>query len=212
MFLIKSRKLFVLSQKGFTLLEVLIALATFLVIASITSSVLYYSFNVRDKINKHADKLSALQITTTLLQRDITQIIERPIRDSEDHFLPAFIGLPTYIEFTHSGLFNPDSLLKRSSLQRTAWICNDNKLRRRTFTNLDTISHKQYEEKIFLTDLASCSFAYLDYSLQVLSKWQVNAVQQKLEPFPKAIRLDLVLKENKQKISLLFIIPQALYA
>ena len=199
-------------KSGFTLLELLIALAIFVIIATITTSVMYYAVTTRDRINKHADNLSALHVAITLLQHDLAQIVERPVRSTKEQLLPAFIGLANYIEFTHGGMGNPQSILKRSSLQRIAWSCQNNQLIRRSWPALDTVNHQHYAEQIFLTDLVACNFAYLDYSLQVLPKWRANAIQQKPEPFPKAVRLTISQKLKANMLILLFIIPEALYA
>ena len=48
--------------KGFTLIEILIALTVFAILATITSSTLYYAFNTRTRVNEQSERLSTLQL------------------------------------------------------------------------------------------------------------------------------------------------------
>lgn len=200
-------------QHGFTLLEILIALAVFAILATITSSAMYYAFNTRARVNEQADRLNTLQLAVTLIERDVEQIVARAIRGNEMHLFPAFIGQHQYLELTRNGIVNPNSEEKRSSLKRIAYVCQNNQLLRRSWESLDTTNRKLYEDKVLLDNIVNCKFAYLNHSLQVLPEWRENALQQnqQSEPLPKAIQFTLTLKDW-DKMSLLFIIPEALYA
>ncbi|KTD20418.1 general secretion pathway protein J [Legionella lansingensis] len=201
-------------EKGFTLLEILIALAVFAILASITSSVLYYSFNTKTRVNQQADRLNELQLAIILIERDTKQVIPRAIRGNEMHLFPVFVGHPQYLEFTRLGIANPGGQEKRSHLKRVAYVCQDNKLLRRTWHVLDTTNRNDYEDKVLLSNLTGCRFAYLNHSLEVLSEWRENAVQQnqRAEPLPKAIQFNLALNKNWDNMIFLTIIPEALYA
>lgn len=199
-------------QQGFTLLEILIALAVFAVLAGISSSAMYYAFNTRARVTEQAERLNQLQLTITLLQRDIEQSINRPVRGNEMHISPAFVGEPQYLELTRTGHINPFSQEKRSSLRRIALLCQGPQLIKRSWESLDTANRKNYEDRVLLNNLESCQFAYLNQNLEILTSWQPNAVaqNQRPEPLPKAIRLSLNLKDW-HKMSYLFTIPAALY-
>lgn len=200
-------------EKGFTLIEILIALAVFALLATITSSALYYAFNTRARLTKQAEQLTALDLAILLIERDTEQIVLRPVRGNDMHLFPAFIGDPHYLELTRGGLVNPNSDEKRSTLQRVAILCQNNKLLRRTWMSLDTTDRKAYRDKVLIQNLSQCKFSYLNHNLQVLSEWHANAVQQnqRAEPLPKAIQMNLTLG-TWGKISYLFVINEALYA
>ncbi|MDI9819496.1 MULTISPECIES: GspJ family T2SS minor pseudopilin variant LspJ [unclassified Legionella] len=198
---------------GFTLLEILIALSVFAILATITASTMYYAFNIKERVIQQADRLNNLQLAMILIERDTTQVIPRPVRGNDMHLFPAFAGQPQYLEFTRDGIVNPGSAEKRSTLKRIAYICRANQLLRRSWEVLDTPERNRYEEKILLDNLTNCKFSYLNHSLQVLPEWRDNALQQnqRAEPLPKAVQLNFTLKDW-DKISLLTIIPEALYA
>ena len=84
---------------------------------------------------------------------------------------------------------------------------------RRTWSALDTPNRKDFRDKIMLTNLNQCQFAYLSHQQQVMSEWTENAITegQYREPLPIAIQLTLTFKDWGN-MSLLFVIPAALYA
>ncbi|NYQ85965.1 GspJ family T2SS minor pseudopilin variant LspJ, partial [Escherichia coli] len=68
-----------IKNKGFTLIEILIALTVFAILATITSSTLYYAFNTRTRVNAQAERLNALQLAISIIQQDTSQTVERAI-------------------------------------------------------------------------------------------------------------------------------------
>src|SRR5688500_2148990 len=109
--------------RGFTLIEILIALAIFAILATITSSILYYTFNIRSHLLQRSNEIDALQLTIAFLQQDINHIVLRAVRSNNMQLIPAFIGQSRYLEFTRDGISNPGAVDKRSNLQRVALIC-----------------------------------------------------------------------------------------
>lgn len=199
-------------DRGFTLLEVLIALAVFAVIATLTSSAMYYAFNTRARLTEQADRLNSLQLSLSLLSRDTAQAIDRGIYGTDMRSFPIFTGEPDYIEFTRGGYTNPNSSEKRSTLKRVAILCQNNQLIHRSWDVLDTTDRNRYEDRILQDNLLECRFAFLDHNLQVLKEWRPQAVRQnqQQEPLPKAIQLNINLK-SWGKLSLLFPISKAVY-
>lgn len=197
---------------GFTLIEILIALTVFAILATITSSSLYYAFNARTRVNAQAEQLNTLQLAVSIIQQDISQTVERAVRGNEMRLFPVFVGQTQYLEFTRDGSINPQSVHKRSTLKRVALVCEDGKLLHRTWNSLDPADRNIYADKGLLDNLTDCRFNYLNQNLEVLNEWREQAVtqNQRKEPFPKAIQVNVTLNEWG-KMNLLFIIPEALY-
>ena len=200
------------SLGGFTLIEILIALMVFAILATITSSALYNSFNTKARIETQASRLEALQMALSIIQQDTLQIIQRPIRVNEMRLHPAFVGEGKYVEFTKDGTINPQSLEKRSTLERVALLCEKGQLIRRTWEALDSVDLKTYQDKILLDELTACNFNYLNQTSQMLPEWREQALtpNQTQEPFPLAIQVNITLKDWGE-MRLLFTIPGAFY-
>lgn len=198
---------------GFTLIEILIALTVFAILATITSTVLYNAFNARTRVNAQAERLNAIQLAISIIQQDTTQTITRAVRGNEMRLFSAFIGRKNYTEFTRDGFINPQSAEKRSTLKRVALVCEDDRLIHRTWESLDVPDRNRYEDKVLLDGLTECRLNYVSSTLQVLNEWREQTISGSAnpEPFPKALQINLKLKDWGA-LNLLFIIPGALYA
>ncbi len=188
-------------KKGFTLLEILIALSVFAILATITSSAMYHAFNTRTRVAVQADRLNTLQLAIALIQHDTQQMVARSVLGNELHVFPPFTGQPAYVEFTRTG----DGILKR-----VAYLCRRGQLIRRSWVVLDTPARNQFLDKILLDNLKECGFAYLAHNQQILPDWQEYAVKQdqRQETLPSAIQFTLNLTDWGN-MHLLFVIPEA---
>lgn len=200
-------------HRGFTLIEILIALTIFAIIASLTASSMYYAFNTRTRINLEAERLIELQLGLNILERDVIQAANRPVRGNEMRLFGSFIGQPKYVEFTRAGITNPQSAKKQASLQRIALICSSNQLIRRLWTRLDVRDRAAYQDRVLIKNLKGCHFRFLNKNLQVLDEWQedfVSSAYRRQEIFPKALQLTLNVKEWGEGV-FLFPIAAGLY-
>ena len=202
-----------ITPKGFTLIEVLIALSVFAILASITSSAMYRAFNTREHVTTQANRLNALQLAVALMNRDIQQIVERSVLGNELHHFPPFTGQRDYIEFSRGGIINPTNINRRGTLQRIAYLCKKDRLYRRSWMVLDGPNRNQYQDKLVLDNLSQCQFSFLAHNLLTLPRWQEYALKQNQnkETLPTAIQLSINLNDCG-KLNLSFIIPEALYA
>ncbi|MDF1758770.1 MAG: type II secretion system minor pseudopilin GspJ [Legionellaceae bacterium] len=198
-----------MKNKGFTLIEIVIAIAVFAIIASITSSILYQSFQIKERSHSQADLINELQLAIALLDRDAKQIVERPVRGNQMHLFPSFIGQEDYLEFTRGGTVNPMASENKSTLTRVAYLCKRNSLIRRIWSNLDSPDRDNYHDTIMLNNLKYCSFAYVGLHQNIVPSWHQYSTRRRgktiTTPLPKAIQLTL--NVNKLgKVKLAFII------
>ena len=163
---------------GYTLIEILIALSVFAILAVITSMAMHNAFETRARLNAHAERLNALQLAISIVERDSEQAINRPVRTTNMAIKPAFIGDNESFEFTRSGFVNPAAMETRSTLKRIAYQCLGKQLIRKSWAQLDQPTAKPLFEKVLIDDLEDCSFSYLARNRQILSEWRGNALQQ----------------------------------
>jgi len=196
-------------ESAFTLIEILIALFIFTIITAIASSGLLAVLNARDQTFKFADQLAALQLTTTLMQRDITQIINRPITDGDGQRLPALLASTTNLnrlEFTRAGFSNPLAQFNRSSLQRVAYVLDDTTLYRVTWPVLDRAPNTSVERRQLLTHVKGLSIEFLNQQGQFTANWVStnDPIQTKL---PQGILITIILNNNSS-IQRLLLLPE----
>ncbi|MDZ7686481.1 MAG: type II secretion system minor pseudopilin GspJ [Gammaproteobacteria bacterium] len=95
--------------RGFTLIEVLIAISIFALIGLAGYRLLTSVTTTHDRVRTAVDEFSELGRAMTFIARDVYQVTERPVRDEYGEPLPALMaGVGAYsVEFTRAGWNNP---------------------------------------------------------------------------------------------------------
>lgn len=199
-------------NKGYTLIEVMIALSVFAIIAALSSGVMYHVFDIRGRVATQANQLDELQLALTLIEHDTMQFIPRTVRTKDVHIFSSFTGTHQYMEFTRGGQVNPNGLALRSTLKRVAFLCNDKQLIRRSWGVLDTLNRRDYEDKVLLSNLAACSFFYVSRNHQIMPEWRAYKIEQnqRMESIPSAIQITIN-PAKWGKMTFLFVLAEGLY-
>lgn len=80
------------SSRGFTMLEMIVAIGIFAIIAAISYSALNNFLDARAHINNENERLRALQTMFVLLEQDLRYAVNRTVRNEFGDLEPAFIG------------------------------------------------------------------------------------------------------------------------
>lgn len=202
------------NKRGFTLIEILIALAIFAVVAAIASKGLAIAIKNNERLNENFKELSELQRAFILIKRDINQAIARPIRKVDGNLVPAFFAPKlTYFEFTHAGFINPGDIELRSTLERVAYSLNDKQqLVRINWRVLDRVDTTKPEERVLLNNVEQLNISYLDINKKWQTQWAPTNRNAWNAPIltllPRAVLLHITLTD-KTKINWTLRIPGA---
>lgn len=191
-------------QHGFTLLEILVALFIFLIVALMASQGLHTVLTTKEITEKNASRLAQLQIAMLLLERDITQAIDRPILDAVGQKQPALKGDKNYLELTHAGFANPFGIQQRSTLQRVRYQFDNGKLMRITWDVLDRIPATQPVSRTLIDNIRSLQWRFIDDGQNYYDSWPAS--EQAKTQLPKGIEIRISLK-NQGNLLRLFFIP-----
>ena len=187
-------------QSGLTLLELLIASAIFLVISVAAYSGWYQVQLVKSRTDEQSLRLDALQRTFYFLTDDISQLINRPIRDEFGSEIEALqfndIG-DNLIEFTRAGWLNPavEILPPRSSLQRVAYRLIDERLLRVNWYHLDRTDEKIAKQRLLIDGVTELTFKFLGKGGEWQTSWPpLSNIDQTFE-MPRAIEVTVELND-----------------
>jgi general secretion pathway protein J len=194
---------------GFTLLELLVALALFAVLSALAYGGLQSVLRAKAQSATHSEQLEALQSAYLLLGRDLEQAAPRPVRDAYGDVRPALEGGPdgeTLVELTHDGWPNPGQW-QRSHLQRVAYAVRDGRLLRLSWAVLDRAQDSLPVEQQLLEGVGDARVRFLDGSREWQPSWPPAAAPvTDVSALPQAVELSLEV-EGWGRIVRVFRIP-----
>lgn len=188
----------VCKQQGFTLLELLIASVIFAIMAIMAYGGLNNVIKNSESSKQALDRLKQVQQSVAVLNRDLSQIIPRPIRDefgNQQPYINAENNIDNLIEFTHGGQVNPAGLL-RSTLQRVAYRFDEDKLVRLHWPQLDRTQEMEAKESVLIDNVENVVIRFLDQNAEWQEQWPPqNASGGSGSLAPVAIEIVLTLKD-----------------
>lgn len=164
--------------RGFTLIEVLVALAIFALISAMAYGSLIQLMNNRNRIDEERVFWRGTGILFHDLEQDLLQARARYIRNYDGSTPAPFIGrLPDNralaepsLEFTRGGL-PVLNINDRSDLQRVAYRLSEGKLYRLTWANLDRGTDEKPTETLLSDDVDGFTLRFLDAKGAVSDEW-----------------------------------------
>lgn len=204
------------NTRGFTLVELLVALAVFGIMAAMAYGGLTSVIDTREGIDRSLARTQALQTTLFRMQNDLEQTVNRPIRDAYGDPQPAMVGsADTGIVFTRTGWYNPLQV-PRSDLQRVGYrIDEDDNLIRVHWSVLDQAQDSAPVEQTLLENVDTIEWRYLNANREWVDRWPPQSAAGSLTtrqdsdaPLPIAVELRLD-TDHWQDIRFLFQIPGA---
>ncbi len=158
---------------GFTLLELLVAVAIFAVLSAMAYGGLRNVIDNSQQTEIAMQRLQQVQLAMLKISRDLTQLSPRSIRDeygNTSNYILAGQGDDIFIELTRGGRRNPAELL-RSHLLRVAYKIEENTLSRLHWPHLDRTQEMQPYESVLLEEVESASIRFLDNDNEWHDEW-----------------------------------------
>jgi general secretion pathway protein J len=156
---------------GFTLLEMVIAISIFSIVAVIAYGGLTGFLNSYEHIAAREERIKALQSMFTQLERDLRFFAARSVRDEYGDEEPAFIARvadpPIPGEIMRLTVYQPDGRIPRiNRLQRVAWRFDDADLYRVNWKVLDRAQDSTEYRRRILRGVSEIAVRYLTYGTQ----------------------------------------------
>jgi general secretion pathway protein J len=204
-------------QRGFTLIEVLIALAITAMVATLALSSLTAVMNSVESVRSSRAELTELNRFWMLISRDLRQYIHRPVRDEYGQVEPGMWGGgqgEAALNLTRIGWHNPN-YHPRSNLQRVRYLVEEETLWRESYTVLDRTGESEPQRVPLLEGVLEFQLAFLPEGLEIDPRevdtddwddsWATGSDQENAIP-PRALEVRLEL-EGWGEIRRLYEVP-----
>jgi len=161
-------------QRAFTLLELLVAMAVFAILAAFAYGTLNQTLLSAEILGERMDHLQAVQKTIRMLTDDLLQLAPRPVRDElGENLRPALdTGFQSgfVLELTRGGWSNP-AVLPRGTLQRVAYRIEDGTLIRYQWYALDHTLNDAPIGVELLDDVEGIEFRFVVGDNEYSNQW-----------------------------------------
>jgi general secretion pathway protein J len=172
-----------MKRNGFTLVEMLVALGIFALLAAAGVGVLRSSVDVQGAVDTRLTAMSGLARLNAMLSNDLGQAVDRPSR-APNGARPAFVGDESGMAFVSAGRANIDGT-PRSELQRIEWRSARGKLQRKGFTAID--GSDDGIASPLARDIRKAAFRYR----MIDGSWNSSFTSTAQQPLPTAVELTM---------------------
>lgn len=165
-------------ENGFTLIELVVALALFAVIYVVTFETLSTVLNGSEIVNAEQKRWHDLDMTFLQMKEDLNFANNRQIRDGNGGLLPALMGGPTdsralsrpTLEISRSGLVALNGN-RETGLRRVGYRLKERNLYREIWPVLDRKYDSEPASLLLANDVEDFSVRYLDKNGQWSNEW-----------------------------------------
>ncbi|MHA7833429.1 MAG: type II secretion system minor pseudopilin GspJ [Algiphilus sp.] len=158
-------------QHGFTLLELVVVLAVFSIVAVMAYGGLNNVLRTRVAIEDNLERVRQLQRSYLRLREDFLQIQPRTIRDEFGDPRSAVRGQPEEGVYLVSGGWRNPAGHPRSNMQRVRWHLQNDALVRSHFRHLDRAPNSQPETLVVLEGVTQLTVRYLARDREWYAQW-----------------------------------------
>ena len=152
-------------QRGFTLVEVLVALGIFGILSAAAVGIIRIATNAQEQAEEVSASLAGIERMRAVIRADMLQVTARPFGEPNRSGLtgPAVGGITaqTVIEkenpgedilfaFVRNGWSNPGHRLPRASLQQVTYLTDGQSLIRRVRPFIDAVDATPYRDEVLI--------------------------------------------------------------
>jgi general secretion pathway protein J len=204
-------KILAKSPSGFTLIEIMVAMAIMALIGVGALSLLNSATHTSNKIKTDGDRLNDVQRAFLFISNDMQQITTRQVRneygDSVASIKSDLQASEPYISFTRLGRRNP-AMLARSNLEHLKYSVEDKMLIRSSYTYADGMPEDMVLKREILSQVEDMKLSFFDgESWQDYWPLADSPEEADFRRLPNAIKMQLELTDYG-KIERLYVISE----
>ncbi len=188
-------------QRGFTLLEMLIAIGLLAMLGVATATALDAGITSHDRLTQRIATLEQLQRAQMQIRRDLEQILLREGRDLQGDPITPGLNIfaedrygagQTLISFFKGGRRELNNGRPSSAIERVRYRLEDGNLLRDSSAVLDPWGEDNYHSRLLLKGIGDVSIRFF-HEDNWIDSWPPLSTTSTTPPLPKAIAVELEL-------------------
>lgn len=184
-------------ERGFTLIEMLVALSLFAAIAAIGVGLLRSSVDTQDAVQTRLKAMGGINRLRAVMANDLAQTVQRSTRGPAGEAVPAFVGSATGFAFVHGGAAALDGS-PRPAVERVAYALVGGEWRRATQPMLDGTALTAGDR--LLGDVTGVAVRYRDDR----GNWSESWNSELGDRLPRAVEVR-VSRSGREPLTMLFL-------
>lgn len=185
--------------RGFTLLELLVAMAIFAIVGAMAMGGLNAVLGQQDVARRQLQRLQQVQRAVRIMTADFSQINPRIVRDQ----LGSDIDPPLLAECHAEGLVclsrdgwrNPFWRQPRGTLQRVRYRVEDDKVIREYWNAMDVTLSNEPRSEVLLDEVESFGVEYLDGKGEIQTTWPPGQLPAGDTSLPRGVSIIIELRD-----------------
>lgn len=194
------------SEAGFTLIELMVALAIFALISVAGVTLLRSGSDTQIAVKKRLEEMALSHRLSNSLEGDLAQAIARPVRDQSGQPIPAFTQGDANVSgalfgFVRAGWSNFDAA-PRAGLQRVAYVLEGGALKRLSWPMLDGSAPS--DAAVLLENVTMAQAEFRDDT----GAWRDDWTAIDADALPRAVALNITVAGKPEQRMLFLVGPQ----
>lgn len=184
-------------ERGFTLIEMLVALSLFAAIAAIGVGLLRSSVDTQDAVQARLKAMGGVNRLRAVMSNDLAQAVQRPTRGAAGEAVPAFVGSATSFAFVHGGAGALDGSV-RPDVERVVYALNGGEWRRAAQPMLDGTAPGDGDRLV--SEVAGVAVRYRDEQ----GNWGDGWTSEPGDRLPRAVEVRIT-RTGRAALTMLFL-------
>lgn len=184
-------------ERGFTLVEMLVALSIFAAIAAMGVGLLRSSVDTQDAVQERLKAMGGINRLRAVMANDLAQAVQRSTRGPAGEAVPAFIGSSNGFAFVHGGAGSLDGN-PRPNVERVAYARVGSEWRRAIQPMLDGTPLGEGDRLV--GDVAGVAVRYRDER----GDWSESWNSEPGDRLPRAVEVRLA-RTGRESLTMLFL-------
>ncbi|SEH19095.1 general secretion pathway protein J [Sphingopyxis sp. YR583] len=184
-------------QRGFTLVEMLVALSIFAAIAAMGVGLLRSSVDTQDAVQERLKAMGGVNRLRAVMANDLAQAVQRSTRGPAGEAVPAFVGSPNGFAFVHGGAGSADGG-PRPAVERVGYALVGAEWRRAIQPMLDGTALGEGDRLV--ADVAGVAVRYRDDK----GNWGESWNSEPGDRLPRAVEVRLA-RNGREALTMLFL-------